>query len=210
MHLTGDFEQMMNLIFDSYPDYSDREYITFGILIVDPRQPDTKAQITNHLSHFDALSAGYFDFFIPGFRRDEISEHHYKIRGVDHYFDEELWYNFCDEFCKKFKIIHTYNPMLILMTMQKSDINTAEYIVLELDNYYRSNPNGIRRAACLFEKIFEIARETPDLYSIRGRLCQTYLKSHLLNIVISLFNQPWISELSTTGQELARYRIRVR
>ena len=94
--------------------------------------------------------------------------------------------------------------------MQKSNINTAEYIVLELDNNYRTNWNSIRRVGTLFEEIFEIARKTPDLKDIQMGLTHTYVKSHLLNIVVSVFNRTWINEIAKSGGELARYRIRVR
>lgn len=205
MYLTSNFEKMMSDILASYSDYSDREYITFGILIVDPRQPDTKAHITNYFSRFDTESAGYFNFFIPGFRRGENPDHDFKVRGVEHNFDDGLLDSFCDEFCRRFNIAYPYNPTLILMTMQKSDINTAEYIVFELGNNYGNN---LHRVGRLFDEIFEIARRTPDLKNIQMGLAHTYIKSRLLNIIVSVFNKAWITEIAKTGGELARYRIR--
>lgn len=208
MYLTSSLDKMMKEIKSRYPDYGEDEFITFGILIVDPRQRDTEEYIINYFPLFDKLSANYFNFYIPGFKSGYNMEHpQYNLRGVNYYFDENMFFDFYHEFLERYGIRFTFNPMLILTTMQIDNINTAEFIVIELDDNDR---NSIRRAGMLFEEIFEIARETPALQDIQRELRQKSIENHLNKIVLSIFNKMWITEISKTGQELARYRIRVR
>lgn len=197
---------MMRDILRSYPDYNDREFITFGILIVDPRQRDSRDYIINNFPLFDIHSDRYFDFFIPGFMQGQKQGYlQFTVRGRDYYFDEMLFFSFCEEFCNRFRIPYTYNPMLILMTMQKSDINTAEFIVIELDDNDR---NSVRRAGMLFDEIFKTARYTLDLKNMKKDLMKTQIKNHLLNLIITAFNSDCLTEIAETGKEIARYRIK--
>lgn len=206
MNLTGNFDKMMDEIKSCYPEYADNEYITFGILIVDPRQRDAQEYIINNFPLFDIHSAGYFNFFIPGFMRGEKAGYpQFKVRGIEYYFDEMIFFAFCEEFHHRFKIAYAYNPMLVLMTMQKGDINTAECIVIELDD---NDWNSVRRAGNLFDEIFETARLNPNLINIQQELRQTYVKRNWLDIVTSLIDNKWINEIVKSGKELGRYRIR--
>lgn len=206
MILTSKLDKMLNEILLRYPDYNEGEYITFGVLIVDPRQSETREYIINYLPYFDMQSANYFNFFIPGFKHgDNLNHCQICVRGESYYFDENVFYDFCNEFFSRLDIHYTFNPMLILTTMKIMDINTAEYIVIELDN---NNWNSVRRAGVLFGNIFETARTTPDLKNIRRRLMKTEIKKHLLNIIIKSIDSDCLTEIAETGKEIARYRIR--
>lgn len=206
MYLTSSLDKMMKEIKSRHSDYGEDDYITFGILIVDQRQSDAREYIINFFPYFDRRSADYINFYIPGFRKGMIPNHHlYEIRGLNYYFDEKLFIDFCHEFFDRFKIRYTFNPMLILTTMQIKNINTAEFVVIELDD---NDSNSVRRAGMLFDEIFKTARYTPDLRNIQKHLMKTQIKNHLLKLIVSSFNSDCLTEIAETGKEIARYRIR--
>ncbi len=206
MNFIGGYEKMMDDIKSCFHEHSDDEFITFGILIVDPRQRDAREYIINNFPLFDIHADNYFHFFIPGFMRGRKPHHHpFRLREMDYYFDETLFFAFCEDFCRRFRFEYIYNPMLILMTMQKGDINTAECIVIELDDNDR---NSVRRAGVLFDEIFRTARYTPDLRHIQKHLIKTEIKNHLFNLIINSVNSNCLAEIAEAGKEIARYRIR--
>lgn len=59
----GDFPLLCKKIINKYDDY---EKITFGILLADPRQTESREYILNYLNLFNKESCGLFDFFVPG------------------------------------------------------------------------------------------------------------------------------------------------
>ena len=63
MYPTGSFERFQSDILEVYGDYGDKEYVTFGILIADPRQTDAEEYIFNYIDIFNDESGKYIDFF---------------------------------------------------------------------------------------------------------------------------------------------------
>lgn len=207
MYPTGSYERLYYDIIHRYNE--DEGYVTFGILIADPRQSEAKEYITNYLDYFDKESKNYFDFFIPGycefnFNSNEVTEV-INVSNKRYYFYSYMFDDFCKNLKKDFGIKYTFNPMLILIAMRKANINTAQYIVIELDNYGTS---CIRRSGELFLEIFDIAKKNPDLLNIRNSLCGTYVKGNWLNSIINLIGENWLTEITKKANELKRYRIK--
>lgn len=71
MNPTGSYLRFQNDLLDRYSNYEDSDFVTFGILIADPRQTAAREFIFNYLNVFDRESGDYFDFFIPGYTEVE-------------------------------------------------------------------------------------------------------------------------------------------
>lgn len=215
----GDFRTFRHEFLSRYSDYGDHEEVSFGILVVDYRQHDAREYILNYLEDFNRDSGRVFDFFIPGYLErwainlndsDSGSYDRHRIRvsragykNSDYYFSYNSFRNFCCELENMFGIRYTYNPMLILMSMEKGYLGTARYIVIELD----SAPNGIRRSGQLFSRIFEIARSDNSLEAFRRKCSLFYVKDNIVNSIVRSVGVPWLEQIATVGNELKRYRI---
>lgn len=206
MFPTGSYERFQHDIIYRYNTHGDNDFVTFGILIADPRQDQAREFIFNYLDMFDDESGKYFDFFIPGY--DTYSYHsdekevYTSINNKNYYFNYDLFFDFINRLKSDFNINYTFNPMLILMTMQLGRKHTAKYIVLELDD----SP-GIPRCGMLFEDIFQTARTTLQLNDFQGMLRKTYIEGNLLSSIINAIGQKWLIELNNTCRNMRRYKI---
>lgn len=208
---TGSYERFERDLLLKYNDYGEKDVVTFGILIADPRQSPAREFIFNYLDIFDKESENYFDFFIPGYSQypwpDDAHKVGIRINNEDYYFSKKLFDTFCTNLVKDFKIIYSFNPMLILMSMQLGQKSTAKQIVLELDNL---GTHGINRSGTLFRKVFEVAREDPRLNTLQAMFHRTYVKGNWLNAIIHGIGQDWLTELVHIHDGMKVYKIRSR
>ena len=208
MYPTGSFDRFENDIIRRYNDYGESDYVTFGILIADPRQTDAKEYIYNYIDHFNEESKNYFDFFIPGYTEHKWSDDSEKVivnvKNSDYYFSYELFEEFLKKLKMHFGIEYTFNPMLILMSMIPGQIYTAKYIVIELDN----TSHDIRRSGMVFSKIFEFARTNPEINDLHRMFVTTYLKGNWLNHILKILNQNKLLEVINIKNNITKYRIR--
>lgn len=183
MFPTGDFKRMKNDILSRYADYSYDEEITFGILIADYRQTEAREYILNYLQIFDNVSNKYFDFFIPGYSeyayRDNVVP--FTFRDKTYHFIDSLYMEFLQELTNYFNIDIPYEPVLLLVSMQKGHWGSAKYIAIQLNKI----PDGIRQSGKLFQRIFEVAKSSPSLKSIRNEYKKTYIRGNLLDSILS-------------------------
>lgn len=215
MNPVGDFRTFYDEFLRKYDDYADNEIISFGILLADYRQTDTREYILNYLEDFDYSSGKLIDFFIPGYieawnvgrcTRDTMSRNDgcIQVRGTDYVFVGEIFTSFIQNLEIQFGIRYTFNPMLILMSMERCYIQTARYIVFELDTI----PGGVRRSGELFSQIFDVAREDTSLEAYRNRCCHIYIKDNIVEKISTAIGLPWLEEITRVGTEYRRYRIR--
>ena len=215
MNPVGDYRTFYDEFLRKYDDYADNEIISFGILLADYRQTATREYILNYLQDFDYLSGKLIDFFIPGYieawnvgwcTRDTMSRNNgsIQVRGTDYVFVEEIFRSFIHNLQSQFGIRYTYNPMLILMSMERCYIQTARYIVFELDTI----PGGIRRSGELFRRIFDVAREDTSLEAYRNRCYHIYIKDNIVEKFSAAIGLPWLEEITRVGTEYKRYKIR--
>lgn len=208
MHPTGSFDRFENDIIRRYNDYDESDYVTFGILIADPRQTDAKQYIYNYLDHFNEESENYFDFFIPGYTEykwpDDAEKVIVNVNNTDYYFSYKLFEGFLKKLKLHFGIEYTFNPMLILMSMIPGQIYSAKYIVIELDN----TSHDIRRSGMVFSRIFEFARMNPEINNLQRMFVNTYLKGNWLNHILKILNQNKLLEAINIKNNITKYRIR--
>ena len=202
----GDFGLLRESIMDRYHDY---EHITFGILLADPRQADSREYILNYLDVFHTESGRCFDFFLPGY--DEYFHGlsfdvkcNIRIGDKKYHFDERMFNEFCFQLDKELGIQYTFNPMLILMSIKPGYMQTAEYIVIELDD---NEYHNARRSGILFRQLFKIVKNNPELQHIRTAFGMSELKGNVLSILIDEIAPNWLSQIVTKGKELRRYKI---
>ena len=209
MNPTGSYLRFEDDLLNRYSDYGDSDFVTFGILIADPRQTAAREFIFNYLNVFDRESGDYFDFFIPGYTEvkwpDDAQKMDIRIREKEYFFSQKLFDDFWLNLEKNFDFEYTFNPMLILMSMQLGRINTAEYIILELDD---ANNNGIQRSGMLFRMIFRLARTNPQLNDFQTMFQRTYVKGNWLNTIVNAIGQDWLTEIDRTHGELKRFKIK--
>ena len=219
MNPVGDFRTFREEFLSRYSDYGDHDEVSFGILIADYRQTDAREYIINYLEDFNRASGRAFDFFIPGYLERRVADWYHSdgrvhdrqmIRvsrngysNTNYCFSYDLFRQFCDELHSIFGIQYTFNPMLILMAMEKGYIGTARYIVIELD----SAPYGIRRSGQLFNRIFEIARSDNSLESFKKKCSLFYIRDNIINTIAGAIGVPWLEQIATVGSEIKRYRI---
>ena len=219
---TGDFFRLKNDILSRY----ENDEVTFGILIADPRQNETREYIYNYLSVFHDESGKLFDFFIPGYEKviyrgkpykldvyhettssRVINEHTFRMvsNNIEFQFNRRLFDEFCSKLKENFGIQYTFNPMLILMSMKPGYIHTAKYIVIELDD---NEWHSVRRSGVFFIDLFNIFRTDTSLEYIQNHMKSTYAKGNLINTIINSIGKSWLVEVKKYGDEIKRYRIR--
>lgn len=216
MNPTGDFSRFQNDILTRYLDYDE---ITFGILIVDPRQSESREYILNYLDVFHNESGKSFDFFIPGytfhyieefykspnFKCENTNEFIIDIGNIEFLFDKNTFNKFCNELNKNFKIRYTFNPMLILMSMKPGYIGTAKYIIIELD---KNDYHTARRSGEFFMDLFNSIRTDNSLEHIQYHMEKTYIKGNLLDSIINSIGINWLTEIHNTNESMKKYRIK--
>ncbi len=215
MNPIGAYQTFYDELIRRYNDYGDHEIISFGILLADFRQQDAREYILNYLEDFDRESGKYFDFFIPGYIEEWsikwcksnagiLQGRDIKVRNTGYVFNYELFSDFYQNLDHQFGIKYTYNPMLILMSMERNYPGSARYIVIELDNIGK----GIRRSGVLFERIFEIAKGDNSMEAFRKRCFYTFVQDDIVSTISSAIGIPWLEQIAKIGTECKRYRIR--
>ena len=203
----GNFRLLQETIMGKYAEDGQ---ITFGILLADPRQTESREYILNYLNVFHKESGRLFDFFLPGY--DQYYTGHtddlkceIRIEKNRYYFREEMFNDFCKRMKSNFGIQYTYNPMLIIMSIVPGYLHTAEYIVIELDD---NESHSARRSGLFFQKLFEIVRDNPDLKHIKVLMGMTELKGNMLETLINEIAPSWLLPTVSRGRELHKFRIR--
>ena len=208
MYPTGSYNRFTCDVLDVYQDYTSDDIISFGILIADPRQQESKEYIINYLEMFDYYSDKYFDFFIPGYTTEEWesdSERCFVLRSKKYYFSRQMFLDFIINLKDEFNIKYTYNPMLILASMKPAQKHTAEFIILELDD---NDSHSVKRSGQLFETIFDVARKDPTVKTIGNTLMMTSIKSGFLDSVVRAIDNGMLSELISSTKRIRRFKIR--
>lgn len=220
---TGDFKRLKQ---DILIHYHEEDEVTFGILLADPRQSETREYIYNYIDVFNKRAGRLFDFFIPGYEKIIDEGGPYNIRGEhpttsvaylgnEHYrmqsenvgfiFKRTLFNDFCNGIEKCLGIRYTFNPMLILMEIKPGYIDTARYIVIELDDNERHN---VRRSGEFFLALFDALRFSSDLQFIQEHMIKTYIRGNLIDRIIRAIGSDWLTEVAQIGNEINRYRIK--
>lgn len=208
MNPTGSYERFEQDILNRFEEHDEESRITFGILIADPRQTEAREYILNYLNTFHIMSGKNFNFFIPGFLEEPyLGGDKIRIENKTYFFNERIFDGFCYKLYKKFNIVYTFNPMLVLMSMYKGRSETAEYIIIELDDY---DTHGVRRSGNLFLEIFSAAEKDCSLDGLRESFLKTYVQGNALETIISAIGQDWLTEITKTSKELRRFRIKSR
>lgn len=229
MELVTDFETLSKKVLEKY---ADEVCVTMGILIADYQQSEAREYILNYMNRFDELSGKYIDFYLPGyymFTEDSTNEwerrQHYNMcvsrhcsvhvpiyldrTGAPYYFDNTLFENFLREFEAKTGVSYTYNPMLVLIEVQKDryrgQIQFQNKIVIELDE---NSPRGIRRSGLLFEAIFDIAKREGKLDRFGRELKIKYIKGNAVQMIASILDGNLIEAISESVQGVMTYRIK--
>lgn len=203
----GDINMLRDAISQRYADYDE---ISFGILIADAQQSEAREYILNYIDIFHAQSGQLFDFFLPGYSKyptyygDDIKCRNIIIDKTSYHFSRILFIDFCQQINKMFGIKYTYNPMLILMSMRPGHLETAKYIIIELDD---NDQHSIRRSGMLFTRIFDIVRADPSIQNIRNGLIITTLNGNWLDAFINSIDVGCLSEIHRRGAEIRRFRI---
>lgn len=223
------FDQITQEILDKY----DYKTITVGILIADGNQTAARDYIINYMDKFDKESGKYIDFFVPGYC-ERISDSTVSIENRYHpnayekwicmgdlpmfiirrnqtayYFDKFLFDDFIEEMETKMCIEYTYNPMLVLVEVNKSkDRGKIEFqnkMVIELDE---DSDRGVTRAGILFNRIFEVAKQEVGLDRFKQNGRMYYIKGHAVNNIIRVIQGDWLESVENVVGDIKRFRIK--
>lgn len=213
--------------------YSGMGLVTIGLLVADARQNEAKQYILNYLNMFDLHSGKYIDFFIPGYYTDSENVNcNRRLRyhptstassinindnpvftlertGAKYYFDSNLFEKFIENMRSSLGIKYTYNPMLILveidLTKWRGEIAYQKKMIIELDD----NTNiGIRRSGMLFDRIFELAKETVNLNRYRNQVRMYYIKGAVVERLIKFLEGDWIETIADTAGDILKFRVK--
>lgn len=223
------FDQITQEILDKY----DYKTITVGILIADGNQTAARDYIINYMDKFDKESGKYIDFFVPGYC-ERISDSTVSIENRYHpnayekwicmgdlpmfiirrnqtayYFDKFLFDDFIEEMETKMCIEYTYNPMLVLVEVNKSkDRGKIEFqnkMVIELDE---DSDRGVTRAGILFNRIFEVAKQEVGLDRFKQNVRMYYIKGNAVNNIIRVIQGDWLESVENVVGDIKRFRIK--
>ena len=208
MYPVGSFERFTNDLIEIYREYGENEFVTFGILIADSRQSDAKQYIINYIDIFNEESGRYYNFFIPGYVNEKLyddSKKCFTLNNENYYFSYDKFKGFISMLGEIFGIEYTFNPMLILMSMIPGKTNTAEKIIIELDDVDRY---GIKRSGELFRTIFKFAKQSIMIEDFESMLQKTYIKGNWLDSFITAIGNKWLIELNSFNNGIKKYKIR--
>lgn len=223
------FDQITQEILDKY----DYKTITVGILIADGNQTAARDYIINYMDKFDKESGKYIDFFVPGYC-ERISNSTVSIEKRYHpnayekwicmgdlpmfiirrnqtayYFDKFLFDDFIIEMEERMGIKYTYNPMLILVEINKGidgeKIEFQDKVVIELDD---DSARGVTRVGSLFDKIFEVAKKEVGLDRFRDNVRMYYIKGHAVKNIINAVQGEWIESIEDVINNVKRFKIK--
>ena len=223
------FDQITQEILDKY----DYKTITVGILIADGNQTAARDYIINYMDKFDKESGKYIDFFVPGYCErisnstvsiekryhpnayekwicmDDLPMFIIRRNQTAYYFDKFLFDDFIEEMETKMCIEYTYNPMLVLVEVNKSkDRGKIEFqnkMVIELDE---DSDRGVTRAGILFNRIFEVAKQEVGLDGFKQNVRMYYIKGHAVNNIIRAIQGDWLESVENVVGDIKRFRIK--
>ena len=223
------FDEITEEIFRKF-DYST---ITIGILIADGQQTATRDYIVQYMDRFDIKSGKYIDFFVPGYyekmldesismekryhpnayvKRDTIKDtplFFIRRNQTPYYFDKVLFDDFIYEMEDKMGIKYTYNPMLVLVEVNKNKgrgkIEFQNKLVIELDE---DSDRGVTRAGVLFDKIFETAKREVGLDKFGHDIRMYYIKGNAVNNIIRAIQGDWLESVDSIASDIKRFRIK--
>lgn len=213
--------------------YSGMGLVTIGLLVADARQNEAKQYILNYLNMFDLHSGKYIDFFIPGYYTDSENVNcNRRLRyhptstassinindnpvftlertGAKYYFDSNLFEKFIENMRSSLGIKYTYNPMLILveidLTKWRGEIAYQKKMIIELDD---NTNRGIRRSGMLFDRIFELAKETVNLNRYSNQVRMYYIKGAVVERLIKFLEGDWIETIADTAGDILKFRVK--
>lgn len=211
---------------------NDFETITVGILIADGNQASARDYIINYMDMFDRKSGKFMDFFVPGYCEDifdndvnierryhpnaygkwcsyrDIPIFYIRRNQTAYYFDKFLFDDFIIEMEERMGIKYTYNPMLILVEINKGrdgeKIEFQDKVVIELDE---DSARGVTRAGSLFDKIFEVAKKEVGLDRFRDNVRMYYIKGHAVKNIINAVQGEWIESIEDVINNVKRFKI---
>lgn len=200
---TGDFQRFRNDIIERYPESGT---ITFGVLIADARQSESKEYITNYLRFFHTASGAGFDFFIPGYTdinfADETRIAVVTIGQTEYFFSPRLFDDFITGLENIFGIRYTFNPMLILFEVADNHFGEAKKKIVRLDTI----KGGVRQSGELFRKIFDAVNQRgPQIDDIEHEIGLTYLKGNWISMILNVIKLPVVKELHDRYKDFHRF-----
>lgn len=230
MYPVGKFDEICEKVLQKYEH---DEVVTIGILVADWQQDEAKQYILHYMDRFDKKSGKYIDFYIPGYfqRPDELNgqmnkNYHPNVcvtgdffsndiafflrrESIPYYFHKFLFDDFIMEMEERMGIKYTYNPLLILVEVDRKNgrgqIEFQDKLVIELDE---DTNRGLRRAGELFDKIFEIAKREVNLDRFGSGVRMYYIKGKAVQNIISVLNGNWIESIADVTSDAMRFRIK--
>lgn len=205
--------------------------VTIGILVADGQQSEAKQYIINYMDLFDKRSGNYIDFYIPGYyekytgeamtekyhpnsyvKWEEIKDEpafYLRRNKTPYYFDKILFDDFVEEMSQRMGIEYTYNPMLILVEIDKKRnrglIDYQRKLVIELDE---DTNRGLRRTGQLFDKIFKIAMKNIGLNDFSKKIKMYYMKGNIIENIIKALEGEWIEAVASVANDVYRYQVK--
>ncbi len=194
---------------------------TIGILIVDWGNRAVRDYIINCIDRLDRKSSKLIDIYVPGYvtelsASEEEKQQHpnsgprkiaFYLRRTEcqYFFDKFAFDDSVEEIEEKLGIKYTYNPMLILVECDVNKCNgKIEYqdkMVIQLDKV------GIERVGILFERIFDIAKETVELKMFAKRLRFTAIKGKAIDLLYNAISKGWKGAVKDLYDAIKLYRI---
>ncbi|MDY3274846.1 MAG: hypothetical protein SOX33_03490 [Agathobacter sp.] len=215
--------------------YEDNTVVTIGILIADWQQDEAKQYIIDYMDRFDRKSGKYIDFYIPGYYEGdngcngEINKKYHpnayvkwqpisdipafflRRNETPYYFDKFLFDNFIENMEGRMGIRYTYNPMLLLVEVDRKNargqLEFQDKLVIELDE---DTNRGLRRTGELFDEIFEIAKRQVNLDRFRSGVKMYYIKGKAVQNIVSVLNGEWVEAINNVTDDVLRFRIKHR
>ncbi len=231
MEPTNTFEKMALTIMKKYSQGK----IVVGILIADFQQTKAREYILNYMDRFDIKSGKYIDFYIPGYysldekEEAELSEKYHPLQDIrserygegiqayyirrtqtQYYFSRELFDDFISEMENRMKIEYTYNPMLILVEVEKKEnrINYLNKIIIELDRPNARNQEYLTRAGQLFDKLFELAKNQKSLIKFGEDIRAYYFCDNIMDDFVRTLDGEYFEVVRDLVQDLIHYRVK--
>ncbi|MFQ8903307.1 MAG: hypothetical protein ACLR7D_17145 [Lachnospira eligens] len=126
-----------------------------------------------------------------------------------YYFDKFLFDDFIIEMEERMGIKYTYNPMLILVEINKGidgeKIEFQDKVVIELDD---DSARGVTRVGSLFDKIFEVAKKEVGLDRFRDNVRMYYIKGPCSKNIINAVQGEWIESIEDVINNVKRFKIK--
>lgn len=236
MNIIKGFEDIARNVLENEPDNT---VVTFGVLVADRGQDEAFQYILRYLTDFDEASGNYIDFFVPGyyiesddyikyfFVEDEKKLFHpnaYSLgskegmesvyitrnnRKIHYYFSEELFREFRRKMEREWRIKYSYNPMLILVEVNKGycrgELAYQKKLVIELDD---NDTHSVRRSGELFEQIFEIAKKQSGMEGYARELRKYCIKGDAVHNILNCLSGNFVEVIENVSDDLIKCKIK--